>query len=212
MTRAQDTVNPEQRGTKVAFWYELTVAPGETAELRLRLRPKGGTPAAPAALAADFERVITQRQAEADEFYAELTPAGASADEALVMRQALAGMLWSKQLYYYDVARWLAGDPTQPPPPESRLQGTQCPLAQLRRLRHHVHARQVGVPVVRGLGPGLPLRGPGPRGSGLRQVPTDPAVPGMVPESQRGAPCLRVGLRRRQPARAGVGGPSGLRR
>jgi hypothetical protein len=123
VTRAHDTVNPEQRGTKVAFWYELTVAPGETAELRLRLRPKGGTPAAPAALAEDFERVVTQRQAEADEFYAELTPAGASADEGLVMRQALAGMLWSKQLYYYDVARWLAGDPTQPPPPESRLQG-----------------------------------------------------------------------------------------
>ena len=51
---------------------------------------------------------------EADEFYAELTPAASSDDEALVMRQALAGMLWSKQLYYYDVARWLDGDPTQP--------------------------------------------------------------------------------------------------
>ena len=62
-------------------------------------------------------RVVAQRRAEADEFYAELTPATASADEAMVMRQAFAGLLWSKQLYNYDVARWLDGDPTQPPPP-----------------------------------------------------------------------------------------------
>ena len=66
---------------------------------------------------------MRRAQAEADEFYAELTPATASADEALVMRQAFAGMLWSKQLYYYDVARWLDGDPTQPTPPASRLTG-----------------------------------------------------------------------------------------
>ena len=120
------TVNPDQRGTKCAFWYRLTVAPGETAELRLRLRPppaqaprgKANDP-----LGAQFSQVMTQRQAEADEFYAELTPATATADEALVMRQAFAGMLWSKQLYYYDVTRWLDGDPTQPTPPRERLTG-----------------------------------------------------------------------------------------
>jgi hypothetical protein len=67
--------------------------------------------------------VMALRRAEADEFYAELTPAGASADEALVLRQACAGLLWSKQLFYYDVARWLDGDPTQPEPPESRKGG-----------------------------------------------------------------------------------------
>ena len=66
---------------------------------------------------------MAQRKAEADEFYAELTPATASADEALVLRQASAGMLWSKQLFYYDVARWLDGDPTQPEPPEVRKHG-----------------------------------------------------------------------------------------
>jgi hypothetical protein len=112
------TVNPQQRGTKCAFWYQLTVAAGATVDLRLRLRPLGG-----ASSWADFDQVVHQRQAEADEFYAELTPPGASADEALVMRQAFAGMLWSKQLYYYDVARWLDGDPTQPTPPASRLTG-----------------------------------------------------------------------------------------
>ena len=67
--------------------------------------------------------MMAQRKAEADEFYAELTPAGASADEALVLRQASAGMLWSKQLFYYDVARWLDGDPTQPAPPAVRKSG-----------------------------------------------------------------------------------------
>jgi hypothetical protein len=116
------TVNPERTGTKCAFWYQLTVAPGETAELRLRLRPQSRGPAPEAALGCDFQRVFAERKGEADEFYAELTPAGATADEAMVMRQAFAGMLWSKQLYYYDVARWLDGDPAPPPPPE-RLAG-----------------------------------------------------------------------------------------
>jgi hypothetical protein len=63
------------------------------------------------------------RKAEADEFYAELTPASASADEGLVLRQACAGTLWSKQLFYYDVNRWLDGDPGQPPPPDVRKNG-----------------------------------------------------------------------------------------
>jgi len=117
------TVNPDQRGTKCAFWYQLEVPPGATAELRLRLRPADTGPRAPGALGKDFDKVIAARRAEADEFYAELTPEGASEDEALVMRQAFSGLLWSKQLYYYDVSRWLDGDPAQPPPPGSRRYG-----------------------------------------------------------------------------------------
>ena len=124
MIHGAATVNPDRRGTKCAFWYRLEVAPGATVELRLRLRPPARPASeAAAALGQQFERVIAARRAEADEFYAELTPRRASADEALVMRQAFAGMLWSKQLYYYDVARWLDGDPTQPPPPASRHAG-----------------------------------------------------------------------------------------
>ena len=72
---------------------------------------------------ADFDKVAATRLAEADQFYAELTPAEATDDEALVLRQSLAGMLWSKQLYYYSVARWLDGDPSEPTPPASRLTG-----------------------------------------------------------------------------------------
>jgi hypothetical protein len=126
VTAGADTVNPQGRGTKCAFWYRLTIGPGETAEVRLRLRPAsaGNTaPAEPDPLGASFERAVDQRRAEADEFYAELTPAEASADEAQVMRQAFAGLLWSKQLYYYDVARWLDGDRDQPTPPAARRTG-----------------------------------------------------------------------------------------
>jgi hypothetical protein len=110
------TVNPGRTGTKAAFRYHLEVGAGETATIELRLSEAGG-------LGDGFAEIMRARAAEADEFYAELTPPGASADEALVLRQALAGMLWSKQFYHYDVRRWLAGDPAGPPPPASRLEG-----------------------------------------------------------------------------------------
>ncbi|HEY2587269.1 MAG TPA: hypothetical protein VGI81_16100, partial [Tepidisphaeraceae bacterium] len=66
------------------------------------------------------DEVLAQRKAEADEFYLDLTPSAASQDEASVMRQAFAGMLWSKQFYQYNVATWLDGDPDQPRPPQER--------------------------------------------------------------------------------------------
>jgi hypothetical protein len=115
------TVNPERTGTKCAYWYQVTVPAGETAELRVRLRP--AEQRANAAFGAEFDQVIAARRAEADEFYAELTPGSASADEAMVMRQAFAGLLWSKQLFYFDVKRWLDGDPAMPPPPPERHGG-----------------------------------------------------------------------------------------
>ncbi len=119
-----DTVNPAGVGTKSACWYECGVGPGETIELRLRLRPRGASPkSAKSALGKNFDKATRLRLEEADDFYRELAPPEASADEAAVMRQAFAGMLWSKQLFYYDVERWLDGDPTQPTPPASRLSG-----------------------------------------------------------------------------------------
>jgi len=110
------TLNPANTGTKAAFIHHLTVEAGQTAVVRLRLSPsgKGGE---------SFEEVMAERQAEADEFYAELTPAATPDGEAMVLRQALSGMLWSKQFYHYDVARWLDGDPAGPPPPEARRHG-----------------------------------------------------------------------------------------
>ena len=116
VVRGTATVNPEQTGTKAAFGYRLAAPAGATATIELRLGESAG-------LGPDFDEVMRRRASEADEFYAELTPTGASADEALVLRQALAGMLWSKQFYHYDVGRWLEGDPAGPPPPDVRWSG-----------------------------------------------------------------------------------------
>jgi len=112
-------VNPNQGGTKVAPHYALTLHGSERAVIRLRL--VGGE--AGGFFGPAFDSVFRDRQREADEFYATVIPVGLSADAKSVMRQALAGMLWSKQWYHYDVQRWLAGDPTQPPPAPERARG-----------------------------------------------------------------------------------------
>ncbi len=121
VVHAAATVNPERRGTKLACWYRVSVAPGDAFELRLRLAPADAR-AAPD-LGAGFEQTLALREREADEFYAAIQPADASDDEAAVMRQAFAGMVWSQQFYHFDVARWLDGDPGQPPPPQARHSG-----------------------------------------------------------------------------------------
>jgi len=119
------TVNPASTGTKAALHYRLTVAAGETAEVRLRFWRVGeGARPTPTSREGDlslaWSQVITDRRSEADHFYSALTPPGATAEEAQVLRQAAAGMLWSKQFYNYEVGRWLSGDPTQPAPPPGR--------------------------------------------------------------------------------------------
>ncbi len=111
-------VNPRQEGTKAAAHYTLTLEPGASATLRLRLGR--GTQSMPFD---DFDAIFAARQTEADAFFAELQPPGLTDDARRVQRQALAGMLWSKQLYYYDVQQWLKGDPAGPPPPAARREG-----------------------------------------------------------------------------------------
>ncbi|MCC6191162.1 MAG: glucosidase [Anaerolineales bacterium] len=115
---APGRLNPQQRGTKAAAHYHLSLAAGETAVLRLRL-----TGQAVESPFDNFETVFKQRAGEADEFYATVMPARLSEDERRVMRQACAGLLWSKQYYGYDIDQWLEGDPAGPPPPSQRLQG-----------------------------------------------------------------------------------------
>jgi hypothetical protein len=121
------TINPDQCGTKAALRYRLEVGAGKTATIELRLGES-------AIIGEDFDAVLSAREREADEFYADLTPAGADADEALVLRQAFAGMLWSKQFYHYDVQRWLDGDAAGPPPPESRRCGRNREWAHLNNI------------------------------------------------------------------------------
>ncbi len=119
-----ETVNPERTGTKGALHYVLRVPPGQTARVRLRLTLDGPSNTCTVAdLESGFDEVMRCRQAEADEFFAELTPEAASKDEALVLRQAVAGLMWSKQFYQYDVARWLQGDPASDPPPDIHQHG-----------------------------------------------------------------------------------------
>jgi hypothetical protein len=117
------TVNPAQTGTKAAAAYRLTVPAGGSVELRLRLRPAAVAPSnGRDLLGGSFAETMTRREAEADEFYAGLARPDATDEEARIMRQAFAGMLWSKQYYAYDVTRWLAGD-VAPAPPAERLNG-----------------------------------------------------------------------------------------
>jgi len=100
----RDAVNPAQVGTKAAPHYELVVGPGESRVVRLRLtdRAEGADAFGPA-----FDKLLAQRHSEADAFYAAVTPASLTPDAANVYRQALAGMLWSKQVYRYDINKWL---------------------------------------------------------------------------------------------------------
>ncbi len=104
-------VNPEKRGTRVAAHYQLQVEAGGSSVIRLRLSdscPGGATCGECDAGGIErFDRTMNLRREEADEFYRDLIPQSLSDDEANVMRQALAGMLWSKQFYHYDVDRWL---------------------------------------------------------------------------------------------------------
>ena len=108
-----DAVNPAKRGTKAAAHYLLTVAPGASETIRLRIsddvRSVGAsTVRGRPPFGVWFDYVMTDRRHEADEYYEALIPPSLGADAANVMRQALAGMLWSKQFYHYDVDRWLA--------------------------------------------------------------------------------------------------------
>jgi hypothetical protein len=113
-----EAVNPARTGTKAGVWLECTIPSGGKEVHRLRL-----TRRAVEHPFEDFEDCLTERRDEADHYYADLQRDIASADERVVQRQAFAGLIWSKQFYYLDNARWLKGDPGQPVPPESHRCG-----------------------------------------------------------------------------------------
>jgi hypothetical protein len=114
----QNAVNPEQVGTKASPHYQLSIGSGNTSVLRLRL-----THAAPDELSnpfKNFDSVFRARLKEADEFYRDITPPSVGSDAAMVMRQALAGMLWTKQYYYFNADLWLDEHRAHPLHPKSR--------------------------------------------------------------------------------------------
>jgi hypothetical protein len=116
----RESVNPLRIGTKAAARYLCQVAPGGSSVIKLRLSIKQPDSSA---LGSGFDDVFNARRQETDEFYEAFSPGSEGADATLVQRQAFAGMLWSKQFYYYDVKRWLRGDPAGPDPPRRRQNG-----------------------------------------------------------------------------------------
>jgi len=133
----QDAVNPEHRGTKAAAHYQLTIKAGETAVIRLRLNRS--RPESVEDPFKGFGEIMRSRQQDADEFYQAITPERVSKDEALVMRQALAGMLWTKQYFAFDLQKWLEEHGTDP---------MTVPIRQMRNSEwlHMVNERVISMP------------------------------------------------------------------
>ncbi|MBS2014273.1 MAG: glucosidase, partial [Deltaproteobacteria bacterium] len=134
----RSAVSPARAGTKAAGRWTMELGPGETKVFRARMStsevPRGFEPFA------DFDAVFADRLREADEFYASLVPAQLTDEAKNVERQALAGLLWSKQYYAFDIERWLAGDPGVPPPPAERRRGRN------REWRHLYNSEVLSMP------------------------------------------------------------------
>ena len=130
----QAAVNPEKTGTKAAAHYRLEIGAGDSATIRLRLTDKefsGKAAQSPKNIFKDFDKIFELRKTETDEFYALIIPPDLSGEAKNVMRQSLAGMLWSKQYYHYEIGKWLNGDDNQPVPPEQRKSGRNAEWTHL---------------------------------------------------------------------------------
>jgi hypothetical protein len=116
----RDAVNASWMGTKMAPHYEARIEPGAAWRVRLRLCIKDQAPAVGQGFGDTFSGIIDLRRDESERFYQLRIPYPPESEEFRIMRQAQAGLFWSKQFYHYVVARWLKGDPTQPPPDKNR--------------------------------------------------------------------------------------------
>jgi hypothetical protein len=123
----KEAVNPAKTGTKAAAHYPVSVKPGDTKVIRLRLTDVAPKPSGPGratqgggAFGNRFDEILAARLHEADEFYISITPPSVDEDDARVMRQGLAGMLWTKQYYTFDADKWLKEHGADPLVPRSR--------------------------------------------------------------------------------------------
>jgi hypothetical protein len=130
INRDSKAVNPVPLGTKACFDYKVLVKAGQSSVLRLRLTPESLEDPL-----ASVDSIVAQRKSEADHFYAAVHPPRATEEERMIQRQALAGLLWSKQLYLFDVNLWLEGDCPTWPPPESRKHGRNRHWRHLNSMR-----------------------------------------------------------------------------
>src|SRR2546423_5117332 len=130
LTQDAPSINPANRGTKAAFNYNLSIPADEHKIIRLSLSQD------PNYAFENFDEVFIKRKIEADAFYQEVLKDKSNPDIINIKRQALSGLLWNKQFYYYDVHRWLKGDPAQPPPPLQRF--------ELRNAEwQHMHSKEI---------------------------------------------------------------------
>ena len=131
MHGSRDAVNPQRHGTKAAAHYRLNVPAGESVSVQLRISDQDFAANHETPFGRAFSEAFELRIREADEFYATVISQDSPEDTQLVMRQALAGMLWSKQFYHYVVRDWVEGDPGQPSPPPERKYGRNREWAHL---------------------------------------------------------------------------------
>jgi Glycosyl hydrolase family 63 C-terminal domain len=115
----REAISATDEGSKVAAHVRLKLSAGESASIRLRWRPDGDS----VQPFVDFDAILAARRRDADEFYAAVQSGVADEDARAIQRQAFAGLLWSKQAYFFDIPIWLAGDPAQPAPPRERRRG-----------------------------------------------------------------------------------------
>ena len=123
------SVNPANQGTKCAAHLKASIGAGESKSFDFRLFKQDSVAADKAF--DDFDKLFDKGVTEADQYYSELQKDIASSDERLVQRQALAGLIWTKQFYHIDIQQWLDGDPSQPTPPEGRKSGRNHEWAHL---------------------------------------------------------------------------------
>ena len=118
-----EAINPDQTGTKAALHYKLVVPAASEVTVRLRLKEVSPVPSPDSSFGTSFDTIFAARWQEADDFYDAVLPQGIDLDTRAIMRQAFAGLLWSKQFYHFVVKDWLDGDPAFPPPPHTRKSG-----------------------------------------------------------------------------------------
>ena len=179
-----DAVNPSQRGTKAAAHLHAVVPGKHDVVFRMRLT-RQLLPSAKDAFGANFSTIFDIRTREADEFYNSISAPALTADQRLVLRQALAGMLWSKQYYYFDLESWLREHGYKPADSFEKPIDSQHAVVSHAERRRHLHARQMGVSMVRGLGPRLPHHRLGPCRPRFREGPTRNHLARYVSAPQR---------------------------
>jgi hypothetical protein len=131
--KEKHAVNPKNEGTKAALHYFSFVKPGESMVIRLRLSERKEE-------VEEVDEMIEKRRKETDQFYQKVHPAGASEEEKEIQRRALSGMIWNKQLYYYDVGAWIKGDNEKAPPASERRAGRNA------KWRHFVSMKIFSMP------------------------------------------------------------------